>query len=61
MRSLEIYLEEWGVPLLDFSHDERLKPEHFTDILHMNAEGREIFTRILVEALQPVIHRQSTP
>jgi len=61
MQSLKIYLEESDIPLLDFSHDERLKPEHFTDLLHMNAEGREIFTRILAEALQPIIHYQSTP
>ncbi len=52
---LRAYLDQNDVVLLDFSHDERLTPEHFLDAVHMNAQGRAVFTPMLADALQPYL------
>ncbi|MEW6029463.1 MAG: hypothetical protein ACOYZ8_04520 [Chloroflexota bacterium] len=55
MDDLASYLDERGIPFLDFSRDERLVPALFADNLHLNEAGRIVFTEILAEALKPVL------
>ncbi len=52
MNKLAAYLEANGVILLDYGQDERLKEEFFYDPLHLNEEGREVFTALIVDALR---------
>lgn len=54
-RALAEYLEQNQVPLLDFLYDPRLPSSYFTDILHMNPEGKALFTQMLAEALRPLL------
>ncbi|MEW5942125.1 MAG: hypothetical protein AB1750_20865 [Chloroflexota bacterium] len=49
-RDLAAYLAARNVPLLDFSFDERFPPSLFNDPLHMNDEGRALFSQALGEA-----------
>lgn len=52
--SLAGWLAERGVALVDFSHDERIRLEHFARGDHLSRdEGRRVFTRLLVDALAP--------
>ncbi len=51
MNELAAYLESNGVILLDYGQDERLKDEYFYDPLHLNEQGREVFTALIVDAL----------
>ncbi len=53
--ALQIYFETQGVGYLDLAHDSRIKPEHYFDFIHLSQTGREIFTRILVESLDPLL------
>jgi lysophospholipase L1-like esterase len=52
---LRAYLDQNDVVLLDFSHDVRLTSAHFLDAVHMNAEGRAVFTPMLADALRPYL------
>lgn len=52
MNELTAYLESNGVILLDYGQDERLKKEYFSDRLHFNKQGREVFTALIVDALR---------
>jgi len=55
-QDLAAYLEENGAVLIDFSHDPRLARQLYKDGIHMNADGREVFTRLLAAAfLEQVI------
>jgi len=49
-RDLAAYLAARNVPLLDFSFDARFPPSLFNDPLHMNDEGRALFSQALGEA-----------
>jgi len=49
--ALERYAAARGVPLWDFSADERIGPEHFASGDHLNAEGRAVFTGMVAERL----------
>jgi len=49
--SLEIYLEEHEIVLLNFEHDPRFPPGDFTEPTHLDAEAKQRFTEILAEAL----------
>jgi hypothetical protein len=53
--SLENYLASHGIPLIDFSRDERVSPEWFVDVVHFGEEGRMAFTRLLAEELKEVL------
>ena len=53
--ALQGYLETQGVGYLDLAHDPRIKPEHYFDFVHLSKTGREVFTRILAESLEPVL------
>ncbi|HEY2981759.1 MAG TPA: hypothetical protein VGJ22_11295 [Anaerolineales bacterium] len=55
MDSLDAYLAEKSIPLLDLSKIEQIGPQHFVDPLHMSAEGKTIFTGILADALKEFI------
>ncbi|MBI5297927.1 MAG: hypothetical protein HY869_20805 [Chloroflexi bacterium] len=55
IQDLSAYLASQGVTFLDFAHDPRLRPELFFDAVHMNDEGRVVFTQLLGEALQPIL------
>ncbi|MBI5935099.1 MAG: hypothetical protein HY867_15470 [Chloroflexi bacterium] len=54
-QKLAAYLEQNDIPLVDFSYDPRLPKSYFVDILHMNAEGKALFTQLLAEALRPFL------
>ncbi len=53
--ALQIYFETQGVGYLDLAHDSRIEPEHYFDFIHLSKTGREVFTRILVESLDPLL------
>jgi hypothetical protein len=53
--SLENYLANHGIPLIDFSRDERVSPEWFVDVVHFGEEGKTAFTRLLAEELKEVL------
>ena len=43
------YLKKEGVPLLDFAHDPALTLDMFRDEMHLNSQGRLLFTRLVAE------------
>lgn len=55
MDDLASYLDERGIPFLDFSRDERLVPRLFADTLHLNEAGKAVFTEMLAEALESIL------
>jgi hypothetical protein len=54
IEGLSIYLEMNNVPFLDFDQKD-IKVDYFTDAIHLNEQGKVIFTEKLIEALQHVI------
>jgi hypothetical protein len=54
---LNSYLKQNDVPLIDFSRSDRLSPNLFVDINHLNSNGKRVFTEMLVEGIQPIINR----
>jgi hypothetical protein len=54
-QKLADYLEQNNISLIDFSYDPRLPKSYFVDILHMNAEGKSLFTHMLADALRPYL------
>lgn len=53
---LKAYLEKNDCPFFDFTHEGRLTLDMFADGDHLQADnGRPLFTKILAEALRPVI------
>ena len=61
IQDLNGYLSENDLPFLDFTHDERIKIEHFDVGDHLahfrRSNGREVFTQILAEGMRPVIRK----
>jgi lysophospholipase L1-like esterase len=55
IQSLNSYVTQRGAYFLDFAHDARIKDTYFFDNLHFNAEGREAFTQILANELEPLL------
>jgi len=53
--SLKTYAKKNGVTVLDFAHDERLTPDLFVDSHHLSPAGTDVFTKMLSEALKPVL------
>ena len=43
------YLKKEGVPLLDIAHDPALTLEMFLDDMHLNPQGKLVFTRLVAE------------
>ena len=56
MENMSAYLNANGVILLDFGQDERIKTEYFYDPLHLNEQGRLIFTEMIVDSLKAILH-----
>ena len=56
MNNLKTYAEANNVIVLDFANDPRLPSGLFEDILHLNDQGKIIFTDILTETLKPLLH-----
>ena len=54
-QKLADYLKANEIPLIDFSYDSRLPASYFVDILHMNAQGKTVFTQLLADALRPFL------
>ena len=55
LSSLADYLSAGQVPYLDYGADPRLQPRHFTDSLHLNADGKKVFTEMLAEGLNSLL------
>jgi len=55
MQNMSAYLEANGVILLDFGTDERIKTEYFFDPLHLNQQGRVVFTEMIVDSLKNIL------
>jgi hypothetical protein len=55
IHDLSSYLRQNNVVFLDFGTDPRLRREFFADSIHLNDQGRKIFTGLLAEALKPVL------
>lgn len=55
MRDLSDYLAARGVTFIDFYFDPRITSDMYQDAVHMNRNGRVIFTQILAEALKPIL------
>jgi hypothetical protein len=56
MEKMADYLNDNDVILLDFGQDARLKTEYFYDPLHLNKQGRVIFTEMIVDSLKAILH-----
>lgn len=54
IEDLRKYLDEQGAPLLDFGDDPRLTSDLFRDPIHLNEEGRQLFTRLLAAGMMEV-------
>ena len=52
---LSDYLDKNGVFFLDYGRDPRIESKYYRDTLHLNAEGKSLFTQILAEGLNGVI------
>lgn len=56
MKDLQAYFEENDIPLIDFTDDARIQPEHYGNGDHLNRDlGRSLFTRMVSEALAPYV------
>jgi hypothetical protein len=51
LTDLERYLDEQNVHLLDLGNDPRFTSDLFRDSIHLNGQGRELFTRLVAEEL----------
>ena len=56
MDDLNSYARRNDVPLIDFAHSDHLPPALFTDVNHLNSDGKKVFTEMLVEAIQPILN-----
>lgn len=55
MDDLSNYLEKNGVLFLDYGRDPRITSEYFRDSLHLNPQGKTLFTQILADGLNNVL------
>ncbi len=59
---LGAWLAQRGIPVVDFTHDARLRPEHYAAGDHLSrGEGRRVFTELLAEALAPDLAASTAP
>jgi hypothetical protein len=56
MDDLNSYARRNDIPLIDFAHSDRLPPALFTDINHLNSDGKKVFTEMMVEAIGPILY-----
>jgi hypothetical protein len=57
IQALKAYAEQNGVIVLDFAHDERLTSNLFVDSHHLSEAGSVVFTKMLAEALMPILKK----
>ncbi len=57
IQALKAYAEQNGVIVLDFAHDERLTSDLYVDSHHLSEAGSDVFTRMLAEALSPILRK----
>jgi len=50
------YLKKEGVPLLDFAHDLALTLDMFLDEMHLNPQGRLVFTNLVAEKFSSLVN-----
>jgi hypothetical protein len=55
IQSLQEYITGSGAYYLDYAQDKRIKDTFFFDSLHFNEEGKEAFTKMLAEDLEPFL------
>lgn len=54
LESLRAYLKAQDVSLLDYGEDARLTPELFRDVIHLNEEGKTLFTQMVADGLREI-------
>jgi hypothetical protein len=53
---LVAWLAERQIPVIDFTHDDRVRAEHYAVGDHLSrGEGRNVFTVLLADALRPIL------
>jgi hypothetical protein len=57
IQALKTYAEQNGVIVLDFAHDQRLTSDLFGDSHHLSPTGETIFTKMLAQALAPILKK----
>jgi hypothetical protein len=55
IQGLSTYLDENNVPFYDFDQKKEMPWEYFSDTLHLNDQGKLLFTQELIEALRPIV------
>lgn len=61
IRDLNAFIRASGSFLIDFTHDPRLRKEHYADGDHLNAAGQDQFTRMLAEELSARLPEMDIP
>jgi len=57
LQALKTYAEQNKVVVLDFAHDERLTSDLYVDTHHLTPAGATVFTKMLAEALLPILRK----
>jgi len=57
IKALKDYAAQNGIIVLDFSHDQRLTSDLYLDTHHLSPAGSAVFTKMLAEALAPVLKK----
>ena len=55
---LRTYLKSQEVVLLDYGEDPRLTHEYFRDVIHLNEEGKTLFTQMVAEGLNEITSKK---
>ena len=57
IEQLRAYLNQRGVPLIDFTTESRLGEDLYVDGDHLSRAGRAVFTALLADSLAPYLER----
>lgn len=58
-KKLKNYLKDKGLPLLDYTHDDRITLDYFADGDHLSkTKGKKLFTQLLAEKMIPLLTSQ---
>lgn len=55
VNDLKTYARRNNIPLIDFAYSDRLPPGLFTDVNHLNSDGKKVFTEMLVKAIETIL------
>lgn len=58
LKSLRAYLKEQNVHLLDYGEDPRLTHELFRDVIHLNEEGKILFTQMVADGMKEIFSKK---